>query len=137
MENKIHLQITTAAGSVYDKMVNYVRLPLADGDMGILSNHSPVVGSLKEGIVKCTFDADGVEYIVVTGGVVSVANNDVILLARSAELAESIDLARAQAAEKRARQRLEAKDEQINVHRAEASLSRALVREKAYSLVHR
>lgn len=134
MENKIHIQVVTAGGTVFDKMVSYVGAPLVDGEVGVLADHAAMLGSLKEGVVKAVFE-DGEEYIAVSGGVLSVANNDVIMLARTAELAETIDLARAQAAEKRARERIESKAEDIDLKRAELSLARALAREKAYSLI--
>ena len=123
-------------GPVFDKMVNYVGVPLVDGDAGILVGHAAMLGSLKEGVVKVNFE-DGTEYIAISGGVLSIANNEVIMLARTAELAESIDLARAQAAEKRARDRIEAKSGDYDIKRAELSLARALAREKAYSLINK
>ncbi len=134
MENKIHFQVVTAGGTVFDKMVSYVGVPLVDGEAGILAGHAAMLGSLKEGVVKAVFE-DGEEYIAISGGVLSVANNELIMLARTAELAETIDLARAQASEKRARDRIEAKAGDIDMKRAELSLARALAREKAYSLI--
>lgn len=134
MENKIHFQVVTAGGTVFDKMVSYVGVPLVDGEAGILAGHAAMLGSLKEGVVKAVFE-NGEEYIAISGGVLSVANNELIMLARTAELAETIDLARAQASEKRARDRIEAKAGDIDMKRAELSLARALAREKAYSLI--
>ena len=134
MENKIHFQVVTAGGTVFDKMVSYVGVPLVDGEAGILAGHAAMLGSLKEGVVKAVFE-DGEEYIAISGGVLSVANNELIMLARTAELAETIDLARAKASEKRARDRIEAKAGDIDMKRAELSLARALAREKAYSLI--
>ena len=65
------------------------------------------------------------------------ADNELILLARTAEKAENIDLARAQASESRARKRIEEKSADIDLKRAELSLHRALAREKAYSMLHK
>ena len=136
MDNKIHLQVVTAGGTVFDEMVNYVGVPLTDGDAGILANHAAMLGSIKEGVVKATYD-DKTEYIAISGGVLSIADNEVIMLARTAELAESIDLARAQAAEKRARQRIELRSDDLDMKRAELSLARALAREKAHSFIEK
>ena len=135
MENRIHFQVVTAGGPVFDKMVNYVAVPLTDGEAGILADHAAMLASLKEGVAKTTFDGE-TEYIAVSGGVLSVADNEVIMLVRTAELAEDIDLARAQAAEKRARERIEAKSSDMDMKRAELSLARALAREKAYNQLH-
>ena len=134
MADKIHFQVVTAGGTVFDKMVNYIGVPLADGDAGILAGHAAMLGSIKEGVVKAKFE-DGEEYIAVSGGVLNVADDEVIMLARTAELGENIDIARAQAAESRARKRIEAKTEDLDMKRAELSLARALAREKAYSFI--
>ena len=134
MENKIHFQVTTADGAVCDEMVNFVSAPLVDGEVGILAGHAPMIASLKEGVVKYKID-DEEHYAAISGGVLSVADNELIILARSAEKAESIDLARAQASEKRARERIDSKSAEWDMKRAELSLHRALVREKAYSLL--
>ena len=136
MANKIHLQITTAGGAVCDEMVNYVSVPLVDGEAGILAGHANMMGALNEGVVKYKID-DEMHFAAISGGVLSVADNELIILARSAEMAETIDLARAQASEKRARERIESKAAEWDMKRAEVSLHRALARERAYTMLHK
>ena len=136
MENKIHFQVTTADGAICDVMANYVSAPLIDGDVGILAGHAPMMAALKEGVVKYKVD-DEEHYAAISGGVLSVADNELIILARSAEKAESIDLARAQAAERRARERIDSKSAEWDMKRAELSLGRALAREKAYFFLNK
>lgn len=136
MENKIHLQITTAGGVVCDEMANYVAVPLVDGEAGILADHANMIGALDEGVVRYKVD-EQMRFAAVSGGVLSVADNELIILARSAEKAETIDLARAQASEARAKERLASKASNLDVKRAELSLHRALAREKAYTMLHK
>ena len=131
MDNKIHFQVTTADGAICDEMVNFVSVPITDGEAGILAGHAPMIASLKEGVVKYKID-DKEHYAAISGGVLSVADNELIILARSAEKAESIDLARAQASEKRARERIDSKSAEWDMKRAELSLQRSLVRQKVY-----
>ena len=50
MENRIHFQVVTAGGPVFDKMVNYVAVPLTDGEAGILADHAAMLASLKEAV---------------------------------------------------------------------------------------
>lgn len=136
MENTFHFQVTTADGAIIDEAATYASIPLADGEYGILPNHAPMIAAVKEGVIK--FDGEGSDsFVAVSGGILSVCDNEVIVLARSAELAENIDLARAQASEKRARERIESKSGDMDMQRAEASLHRALAREKAYSLFNK
>ena len=136
MGKTFHFQIATADGAVVDEQVTYASVPLVDGECGIMADHAAMLAALKEGVIH--YKGEGLDdYAAVSGGVLSVADNEVIILARSAEKAENIDLARAQAAEKRARDRMENKKENLDMHRTESSLHRALAREKAYSYLHK
>ena len=136
MADKIHFQIATADGVVCDSMASYALIPLSDGDVGVLSAHAPMIGALKEGVVRYVCEGED-HFAAISGGVLSVVDNEVILLARTAERAESIDLARAQASERRARQRIEAHAANTDMKRAELSLQRAIAREKAYTMLHK
>ena len=136
MADKIHFQIATADGVVCDSMASYALIPLSDGDVGVLSDHAPMIGALKEGVVRYVCEGED-HFAAISGGVLSVVDNEVILLARTAERAESMDLARAQASERRARQRIEAHAANTDMKRAELSLQRAIAREKAYTMLHK
>ena len=134
MADRIHLQIVTAGGVVFDRMVHVVNLPLENGSIGVLANHAPLMGAVVDGIVTAASDEG--EYVIAVGiGVVNVVNNEVTVLSRTAEEAENIDLARAEAAEKRARERLAAKNADTDASRAEAALHRAVARQHAAHMV--
>ena len=134
MADKIHLQIVTAGGVVFDRMVHVVNLPLENGSIGVLANHAPLMGAVVDGVVTAASDEG--EYVIAVGiGVVNIVNNEVTVLSRTAEEAENIDLARAEAAEKRARERLAAKNADTDASRAEAALHRAVARQHAAHMV--
>lgn len=134
MEEQIHLQVVTPAGAVFDSPVSYVQLPLEGGSVGILPHHAPLLGTVVEGVVKCSLE-EGQHYIAVTQGVVHVADNEVTVLVSAAEQAEDIDLARAVAAERRARERLKTHGPGVDTVRAESALHRALARQMAVRLM--
>ena len=134
MADRIHLQVVTAGGVVFDRMVHSVRLPLESGSIGVLANHAPLIGAVVDGVVTCAFDG-GEEAVAVGLGVLNVVDNEVTILVRAAEIAEDIDLARAEAAEKRARERLAAKSADTDAARAEAALHRAVARQHAAHMV--
>lgn len=134
--DSIRLQVLTVDAVVYDGMIGYAELPLENGSVGILRNHAPMMGALSCGVIKA-HHAGGVDYMAVSQGVVNVAHNEIILLARTAERAENIDMARAVAAEKRARGYLEDKDGGWNQDRALAALYRSLARQSAARLAGR
>lgn len=135
MEDRIHLRIITTGGPVYDGFVSAIQVPLEDGVIGIMADHVPLLGAVVEGVVKCTRADREVHYIAVSQGLVHVADNRVGLLVNAAEQAENIDLARAQAAERRARERLKQHTPEVDTIRAEAALHRALARQMAVRLM--
>ena len=71
----------------------------------------------------------GEEYsLAISGGFLEVQPDRVIVLADSAERAEEIDIARAEAAIKRAKERITSSASQIETAQAEAALRRAIIR---------
>ena len=98
-----------------------------------LWHHAPLMGAVSDGVVVST-RADGTKaYTAVGIGVLNVVQNEVTLLVRAAEKAEDIDLERAEAAERRARERLEHRDG-VDILRAEAALHRAIARQDAANM---
>jgi F-type H+-transporting ATPase subunit epsilon len=102
----IHVEITSQDRSVYSGEADIVVVPGSAGEMGILPNHSPLLSTLKFGLIKVR--SKGVEQIfTVAGGIVEVQPDQVTILADSAENIEEIDIQRAEAARKRAEELLE------------------------------
>ena len=137
MRDGIHLEIATAGGSVYDDMVSYVELPFSGGGVGILKDHAPMLGAMEDGVVTARKEDGTEEYVAVNLGVANIVHNEVTLLVRTAERAEDIDLARAQDAEKRARERLADKDGGWDMNRAQVALHRALARQDAVRMMRK
>mgnify|MGYP000165304212 FL=1 len=131
MKDGIHLEIVTAGGSVYDDMVSYVELPFSGGSVGVLKDHAPMLGAIEDGVVTARKENGTAEFIAVNLGVANVVHNEVTLLVRTAERAENIDLPRAEAAEKRARDRLAEHSANLDVKRAQIALHRSLTRQAA------
>ena len=123
----IKVNIVTPDGPVYDSEVEMVIANTASGEIGILPGHIPMVAPLVVGAVKLKKDGKS-EYVAVTGGFVEVRPEKVTILTQSAEVASSIDLARAKAAVKRAEERLQMKQDAVDFERANLSLKRAMNR---------
>ena len=69
-----------------------------EGEIGIMAGHEPVLSLLVNGVVR-VHASDGTKVVVaVHGGFVAMDSNQVRVLAEAAELAQDIDLGRAQAA---------------------------------------
>ncbi|MEZ4656423.1 MAG: F0F1 ATP synthase subunit epsilon [Caldilineaceae bacterium] len=101
----IHVEIVAPDKTLYSGDVQMVTLPGADGQMGVLGGHAPLLTTL--GIGEIVLHGAGEpEYLAVSGGVAEVRPNKVTILADVAETADEIDEERAQAALARAQQSL-------------------------------
>ncbi|RFU62319.1 F0F1 ATP synthase subunit epsilon [Peribacillus glennii] len=123
----VKVSIVTPDGPVYDAEVEMVSTKAKSGELGILPGHIPLVAPLEIAAVRLK-NGGQTEYIAVNGGFLEVRPDVVTILAQSAEQAESIDLARAQAAKARAEKRLQDKQDNIDATRAELALQRAVNR---------
>lgn len=99
----IRCEIVSQDRMVYEGDVDIVVLPGSEGEMGILPNHAPLLTTLKYGIVKVRKDGEE-EVFTVAGGVAEVQPDIVTVLADAAENVREIDVARAEAARKRAQE---------------------------------
>lgn len=125
------LEIVTPEQIVLKQDSASVVVPGAEGSLGILADHAPLMVELKAGVVYMK-DADGNETTyALSGGFMEVNSNTVRILADTAEPGTEIDVERAEAALKRAEERLRASDASIDTTRAEAALKRALARLQA------
>ncbi len=113
---------------VSDSNTVSVVAPARNGYVGVLANHAPLVTEL--GIGELDFRrADGsADYVAVAGGFMEVYENKVTVLAESAEVGREIDLERAEAALKRAEERISAHTSEIDADRARIALMRAINR---------
>ena len=127
MANPITLRVITPDMVALDATVDSVVLPGLDGQLGVLAGHATMVTALDLGELR--YKEGGQEYsMFVSGGFAEVRDNTPRVVTEAGENVRDIDATRAQAAEERARQRLEVGDEEIDTVRAEASLRRAVQR---------
>ena len=125
------VNIVTPDGPVYDSEVDMVIAKSSAGEIGILPGHIPTVAPLEIGVVKLKKDGKN-QFVAVNGGFLEVRPEKVTILAQSAEIADTIDLARAKEAMNRAEKRLQDKLDTSDHLRAELALRRALNRIKAH-----
>lgn len=109
--------------------VEMVNAPGADGMLGILPNHAPLVTTLSAGELRIK-KAGSEQSMVVFGGFMEVLPDKVIILADVAEKVEEIDVVRAEEARKRAEDAIARGGDRTDLAAAEARLSRAQVRIK-------
>lgn len=131
LPDSIELVIVTPERQLLRESVVEVVLPGADGELGILPGHAPLITELGIGELRCrsTGSKDEV-HLAIIRGFAEVLQERVTVLAETAELAEEIDVERARQALERARARIAASDANIDWDRASAALERALIRIK-------
>jgi F-type H+-transporting ATPase subunit epsilon len=126
--SSLKLDIVTAERVVYSGDVDIIIAPGQEGQLGILPHHAPLMTILQAG--ELVVRREGREdTLAISGGFLEVRPDRVIILADSAEKAEEIDVDRAEAARKRAEERLrEGKATGLDELRADAALRRAVAR---------
>jgi len=126
--SSLKLDIVTAERVVYSQEVDTVVAPGVEGQLGILPHHAPLMTILQAGELVARRGSEE-DILAISGGFLEVRPDRVIILADSAERAEEIDIERAEAARRRAEERLrDRKAEGLDETRAEASLRRAIAR---------
>ena len=125
----VRVDIVTAERLVFSQDADIVMVPGIEGEMGILPHHEPIMTMIKPGEILIRKGTE--EYsLAVSGGFLEVTPDHITILADAAERADEIDIARAEAAKKRAEKKLTNHAADTDSANAEASLRRALARIK-------
>lgn len=127
----LNLEIITPERVVLQTPATSVTAPGVQGYLGVLPEHAPLITPLQAGVVTCRQQAGGEERVAVSGGFLEAGPDRVIILADTAERAGEIDVDRARQARERAQQRLRERPPGLDVARAEAALRRATARLQA------
>ena len=127
LPTKIQLLVVSADRSLVNETVDEVEIPGFDGYFGVLPGHTPLLAVLQVGELWYRQGADK-HYIAIAFGFAEVQPDRVTILAQIAEKADEIDLARAQAAKKRAEERIASPVIDMDAERARIALMKSLIR---------
>ena len=122
----IRLTIVTPERSLVNEEVDELQIPGANGYLGVLPGHAPLFTELKVGELSYRKGTTWIS-LVVAWGFAEVINDQVRVLAETAERANEIDLERAIRSKERAEDRLKSGKE-IDFDRARIALERAIIR---------
>ena len=123
----LRLEFVTPNRSIVHQDVDEVEIPGEGGYFGVLPGHAPLLSTLKSGQFWYRTGKD-VTYGFVSGGFVEVVPDRVSILAQVAERADEIDIERAEAAKRRAQDRLAKPTADMDFERARVALVRAIAR---------
>lgn len=126
--NKIKFKIVTPERTVYENEIDSATLPVKNGQVTILSGHRSYIAALKAGEIMLRKENEDI-YLAVSGGFIEFNEDNLIILADTAEAAEEIDIKRAEDARIRAE---ELKKEKISMGELEyAKVAAAVEKELA------
>lgn len=127
-ERNFTLKVITPDRVFYeDDAVTMVEFNTTEGEIGIYKKHVPTTVIVKPGILTITKD-DEVKEAALHAGFAEILEDQVTILAEIVEWPEEIDEDRAEAAKKRAEERLRSKTPETDIARAETALMRAMAR---------
>ncbi|HEX9751573.1 MAG TPA: ATP synthase F1 subunit epsilon [candidate division Zixibacteria bacterium] len=110
---EFQLSIVTPEKTIFDQNVVSLIVPAAEGYLGVMAHHAPLITTLQPGKITITLSTraeghdSGVELLLaISGGFLEVADNRATILADTAEQATQIDRERALQSLERARNRV-------------------------------
>jgi F-type H+-transporting ATPase subunit epsilon len=127
LPTKLQLQIVSADRSLINEVVDEVEIPGADGYFGVLPGHTPLLAVLGVGDLSYR-QGQETHHLAIAFGFAEVQPEGVTILAQVAETAEEIDVARAEAAKRRAEERMLTPAAEMDFERARVALMKALIR---------
>jgi F-type H+-transporting ATPase subunit epsilon len=127
LPTRLTLEIVTPDRALVNEQVDEVELPGSEGYFGVLPGHTELLASLQVGELWYRIGQQKY-YLAVAFGFVEVLPDHVTVLARLAEKAQDIDVARAEAAKKRAEERVARPTADMDFERARVALMKSLIR---------
>lgn len=92
----LKLEIVTPEKRVLDQTVDSATIPTVNGEIGVLTNHLPLVSALKPGVLAFTVKGN-TERVAISSGFVEISDNRISVLTDAAETASEIDVNAARA----------------------------------------
>jgi F-type H+-transporting ATPase subunit epsilon len=127
LPTKVTLEIVTPERSLVSEQVDEVQLPGSEGYFGVLPGHTPLLATLQVGELWYRIGQEK-HYLAVAFGFAEVLPERVTVLAQIAEKPEDIDVPRAEAAKKRAEERIARPQVDIDFERARVAMMKSLIR---------
>lgn len=129
MSLRIKFKIVTPEKTVFESEIDQASLPVVNGEVTILPNHRSYIAALKAGEIMLKKGAEEI-IMAVSGGFIEFNNNNLVVLADTAERAEEIDIKRAEEAKARAEEAMKQKESMDNIEyaRVAATIEKEMAR---------
>ena len=127
LPTKLTLEIVTPDKALVREDVDEVQVPGSEGYLGILPGHTPLLATLKVGELWYRIGQEK-HFLAIAFGFVEVLPDRLTILAQIAERAQDIDVERAEAARRRAEERLSTPASEMDFERARVAMMKSLIR---------
>jgi F-type H+-transporting ATPase subunit epsilon len=127
LPTKLKLEVVTPERLLVSAQVDEVQLPGSEGYFGVLPGHTPLLATLQVGELWYRSGSEK-HYLAVAFGFAEVLPDRVTVLAQLAERPEDIDVPRAEAARKRAEERIARPAADDDFERARIAMMKSLIR---------
>ncbi len=122
----VNLNVVSAHENLFSGSIKSLQITGSEGELGIMPGHAPLLTSLKPGMARIVKD-DGIEEIIyLSGGMLEVQPNQVIVLADVAKRADDIDEQAALDAKQRAEENINKHSDDVDYATVAAELARAV-----------
>lgn len=125
--NLFELKIIEPDGMFFEGEGEFLEFTSVEGQMGVYKNHIPLTTILEPCVIKIHANGEK-KKAAILGGFIEIQKERITVLAEDANWPDEIDVERAEAAKKRAEERLSKKEAGLDEVRAEAALKRAIAR---------
>ena len=127
MASQLTLSIVTPEREIVRVQADEIELPGSEGYFGVLPGHTPMLATLTVGHLTYRTGSE-TQVLAIAFGFAEVLPDAVTVLAQVAERADDIDISRAEAARKRAEERLSRGESDLDYARARTALDKAMLR---------
>lgn len=131
MAMTIHVDIVSAEAEIFSGLAEMVFAPGADGELGILPRHAPLLTTLRPGEVRVKIPNGNEESFYVSGGILEIQPHVVTILSDTAMRAKDVDEAAALEAKQRAERAMEDRSSDIDYAKAAGELAAAVAQLQA------
>ena len=129
-----HLDVVSAEKSLFSGRVSHLSVSGQEGELGIMPGHTPLLTAIKPGMVQLVKQGGGEEVIYISGGFLEVQPGGVTVLADTAIRGQDLDQAKAEEAEKAAKEQLSNPNKDIDFALVTAQLAQAVAQLRAIKL---
>ena len=126
MAMTVNLNVVSAEESLFSGSIEALQITGSEGELGIMPGHAPLLTSLKPGMARIVKKGGEEEVLYLSGGMLEVQPNNVIVLADVATRGSDLDEQAAEAAKQRAEEHLNAQGSDVDYAEAAAELARAV-----------